>query len=192
MYFDTPGFDVYGRNGSYGRAKYRIRRYDQSKKAFLERKLKSRSMVSKRRLIVKVKELPQLEGGAADREWPGFWFHRRLLLRGLDPVCQISYRRTALVTENASGVVRLTLDEDLRALPARTFRFDDTASRISLASGQVVVEMKYRRDMPCVLHELVGEFGLEQRALSKYRLAASALGFVPKHITATGQAIECA
>ena len=91
LYFDTPRFDVYCRNGSYGRAKYRIRRYGDSKRVFLDRKLKSRGVVSKRRSIVKVNELGRLENGEPDRDWPGFWFHRRLLLRGLNSICQVSY-----------------------------------------------------------------------------------------------------
>ena len=52
LYFDTPHFDVYHRNGSFGRSKYRIRRYDASEVAFLERKLKTRGLVSKRRTVV--------------------------------------------------------------------------------------------------------------------------------------------
>ena len=37
LYFDTPEFDVFRRRGSYGRSKYRIRRYDGEAGAFLER-----------------------------------------------------------------------------------------------------------------------------------------------------------
>src|ERR1044071_4237055 len=49
LYFDTRQFDVFHRRGSYGRSKYRIRRYGSSAVGFLERKLKTRGLVSKRR-----------------------------------------------------------------------------------------------------------------------------------------------
>src|SRR6187549_2491358 len=41
LYFDTADFAVYGRRGSYRRAKYRIRRYGESDMVFLERKLRT-------------------------------------------------------------------------------------------------------------------------------------------------------
>ena len=56
LYFDTDGFDVFHRNGSFGRGKYRVRRYDTSKSAFLERKLKTHNLVCKRRTKVKIRE----------------------------------------------------------------------------------------------------------------------------------------
>ena len=183
LYFDTPRLDVYCRSGSYGRAKYRIRRYDDGKKAFLERKLKSRGVVGKRRSTVKVKELGHLENGEPDRDWPGFWFHRRLLLRGLNPICQVSYVRTARVTRNAFGPVRLTLDEDLRVQPANAFRFRDARDGVSMTGGLVVVEMKFRLEMPAALQELVEEFGLVQQPVSKYRLAAGILGYAAESVS---------
>ena len=40
LYFDSPPFDVFHRRGSYGRAKYRIRRYGASETVFLELKFR--------------------------------------------------------------------------------------------------------------------------------------------------------
>jgi len=37
LYFETPQFDVYHRRGSYGRSKFRIRRYGTAEIVFLER-----------------------------------------------------------------------------------------------------------------------------------------------------------
>src|SRR4051812_4906695 len=48
LYFDTRDLDVFYRRGSYGRSKYRVRRYGRSAELFLERKLKTRDLVSKR------------------------------------------------------------------------------------------------------------------------------------------------
>ena len=37
LYCDTPAFDVFHQNGSYGHAKYRLRRYGHGEEIFLER-----------------------------------------------------------------------------------------------------------------------------------------------------------
>ena len=60
LYLDTERFDVFHRKGSFGRSKYRVRRYGQSEIAFLERKLKTGGLLTKRRSIVKLDELEQL------------------------------------------------------------------------------------------------------------------------------------
>src|SRR5437899_9692609 len=49
LYFDTEQFDVFARKGSFGRTKYRVRRYGPSDIVFLERKLKTGGLVTKRR-----------------------------------------------------------------------------------------------------------------------------------------------
>ena len=60
LYFDTTDFAVYGRRGSYRRAKYRIRRYGQSDMVFLERKLRTSDCLTKRRTTVRIEDLPLL------------------------------------------------------------------------------------------------------------------------------------
>ena len=89
LYFDTDAGDVFHRRGSFGRAKYRVRRYGESEVAFLERKLRKPGMLSKRRTVVALEALPCLNRGSTDLRWEGDWFHRRLLLRQQKPVCQI-------------------------------------------------------------------------------------------------------
>lgn len=95
LYFDTPGFDVFGRQGSYARAKYRVRRYGDGAVVFTERKLKTRCVVSKRRSLLELEELPSLLDGAL--AGGSAWFGRRLAARDLRPVCTVSYLRTALI-----------------------------------------------------------------------------------------------
>src|SRR5688572_28698767 len=53
LYFDTEKFDVFHRRGSYGRSKLRVRRYGQGAVVFLERKLKTRGLLTKRRSMVR-------------------------------------------------------------------------------------------------------------------------------------------
>src|SRR5260221_10849107 len=52
VYFDTAAFDVFHRRGSFGRSKYRVRRYGQGHVVFLERKLAKPGLVTKRRTRV--------------------------------------------------------------------------------------------------------------------------------------------
>lgn len=175
LYFDTVGLDVLSRRGSYGRSKLRIRRYNEEAVAFLERKLRTRRMLAKRRSRVDIVELPRLAEAWARPDWPGYWFHRRLLVRRLVPMCQISYRRTARVALTPHGPVRLTLDEDIRALGASGLEFQEGAGRPVLRDA-VILELKFRVVLPALFKHLVEEFMLCPRPLSKYRLAMAALG----------------
>ncbi len=178
LYFDTPEFATFHRRGSYGRSKFRIRRYGNGEVVFLERKARARGQLSKRRSLVPLEDLERLGGSAADRGWTGCWFHRRLQLRRLDPVCQISYDRAARVAMTDNGPIRLTLDMNLRALPAAGLWFNERAGDV-LLPDRVVLELKFLRESPVVFKCLVEEFALNPEPFSKYRLAAASLGRVP-------------
>jgi len=178
LYFDTEGLDVLNQNGSYARSKYRVRRYGRGEGAFLERKLKKDGAVSKRRSIVGLNDLSRLTASGAERGWNGYWFHRRLLARRLRPVCQISYRRMARVNATSSGVIRLTLDQGLRAQRTAELRFENDSRGIPLSENLPILELKFREEMPEVFSRLMEEFRLSPQTISKYRLAAAALPFL--------------
>jgi len=178
LYFDTEDYDVYHRNGSFGRSKYRIRRYGPSKVVFLERKLKTRGLVSKRRAAVGVDELERLQEPEPEAGWSGFWYHQRLLARQLKPICQIGYRRIALVASTQHGPVRLTLDRCIETIPLNLVHFNDVSPGQPISDDQVVVELKFRLNMPTLFKELIEKFALVPKRLSKYRLAVVALGLV--------------
>ena len=177
LYFDTAQFDVFHRRGSFGRSKYRIRRYGEAQVGFLERKLKTRGLLTKRRSIVRLDELEFLAADDDNRAWPGRWFHRRLRARMLNPVCQISYQRTALVAMTPFGPIRLTMDCGLRALPTTCIQFSNESGS-PLLEDQIILELKFRYGLPTLFKYLVEEFALTPTPFSKYRLAAAALGFV--------------
>ena len=189
LYFDTDRMDVFQRNGSFGRSKYRIRRYGLSEVVFLERKLKTRGLLTKRRSIVKRDELERLAEPEPDRDrgWAGHWFHRRILARQLKPVCQIAYSRTARVAMTQYGPIRLTLDENLRAVPVNRLVFCGSKDQTPLLEHGVILELKFRFAVPTLFKLLVEEFALNPRPISKYRLAVTALGLDPKSAAA-----ECA
>jgi len=178
LYFDTKQFDVFHRRGSFGRSKYRIRRYGASEVAYLERKLKTRGLVSKRRTVVGLAELQRLADAEPDRCWIGHWYQQRLLARRLTPICQISYRRIARVAMSSCGPIRLTLDDDIRARGAGGLVFNGDAEGVTLSENRTIIELKYRLEMPQVFKQLVGEFFLNPQPISKYRLAAVALEYV--------------
>lgn len=182
LYFDTAQFDVFHRRGSFGRSKYRIRRYGQGAVAFLERKLKTRGLLTKRRSVVPLNELERFAGGKIERDWSGHWFQRRLSARGLNPICQISYQRTARVAMTPYGPIRLTLDDNLRAVPARAWHFREEAGQFIL-KDQIILEMKFRYAMPALFKYVVEEFALTPMPFSKYRFAATTLGLVRKPIS---------
>ena len=145
-------------------------------------------MVSKRRSNVAVDEVARLEEDTAERGWPGYWFHRRLIARGLRPVCQVYYVRTARVAMTGSGPIRLTIDQDLRAVPVSEARFESSDHGRDLTAGQCILELKYRYAMPARFKQLVEQFRLTPQTLSKYRLAVQALGLAPDAVRDQGGA----
>lgn len=177
LYLDTTNFDVLRRSGSFGRAKYRIRRYGSSETVFLERKMKADGLISKRRTIVSLTELPLLNGATANRRRADFWFHRRVLARQLQPVCQIRYSRTARIAATDRGTMRLTMDDAISACLAQGMSFEAASDPVAISEGQVILEMKYRGTAPAMARTLIETFALEPRPSSKYRKAGALLGF---------------
>jgi hypothetical protein len=174
LYYDTPDYGVFYKNGSHGRAKYRIRRYDQSPTVFLERKLRTHGTVTKRRTLVPLKDLEMLH--EPWQSWRGDWFRRRVTARGMAPSCQISYQRTALVGMTREGLIRLTLDEGLCAAPVIDAAFRPLAACTQLNPGHCILEMKFRLSMPAAFKNIVSELQLHSQPISKYRIALPVLG----------------
>jgi len=174
IYFDSPDYDVLHRRGSFGRSKYRIRRYNGNAEVFLERKLRRPGMLTKRRTLTTLSALSNLEAGEI-ADWSGHWFHRRLLLRRLHPVCEIGYHRVARAGTSALGPIRLTLDERLSVCRADRVAFGEQQVSRAFNDGQMILELKYRAEVPALFKQLVEEFGLRPRPASKYRLGMETL-----------------
>ena len=173
IYFDTADYAVYTRRGSFRRAKYRIRRYGESDAVFLERKLRTPDSLSKRRTLVRIEDLPLIAADAPDTTWPGRWFHQRLAMRQLRPVCQVRYLRTARVGVTEYGPIRFTIDEQLVGClnDGLEFRSMDGASSLT---PKTILEMKFRGPIPAVFKIIAEEFALEAVRVSKYRLGLEA------------------
>ena len=191
LYFETDAFDVYQRRDSYGRSKFRIRRYGMSNIIFLERKFRTERLLAKRRTTVPVGDLERLASTELDPSWPGYWFHRRILLRRLRPLIQMSYDRVARVGTSSTGPVRMTIDTNLRVLPMPDRAFIPGVG-LPLIEDKCIIEIKYRIDIPAVFKRLAQDFGIEIQKVSKYRLGLTALDYplpardgAPHHLSGT-------
>ena len=178
LYFETPAFDVYHRRGSYGRSKFRIRRYGEADVVFLERKFRTERLLAKRRTTVPLPEMDHLAAPTPRTDWPGYWFHRRVLLRRLNPLIQMSYDRTARVGMASAGTMRMTIDTNLRVLPMPDRAFIPGVG-FPLIEGHCIVELKYRAEIPALFKELVETFKLAPSPVSKYRIGLGVLDYAP-------------
>lgn len=169
LYLDTPRLHVYHRQGSYGRAKYRVRRYDTSPTLFLERKCKVRGRVRKRRTEILEEELGRLLDPKSLTPWTGRWFARRVEARGLVPTCLVAYDRIARMGPSRHGPIRLTIDRAFQCRASSTMEVPWLSDANTFYHGQRVVELKYRIAMPALFKTLMSEFGLTPARPSKYR-----------------------
>jgi len=185
LYLDNPALDVFHRRGSMGRSKYRIRRYDAAPQVFLERKMRQPAVLAKRRTLVPIASLSQLSPSSPllddrvttiDAGWSGRWFHQRIAVRRLRPVCQVSYFRMARGIFSGRETIRLTLDSELCARPALGYSFDrDPGAPIAglLDGGATILELKYPGPAPALFKRLVERFALVPKTASKYRMGLS-------------------
>jgi hypothetical protein len=178
LYFETPDLCVYKRRGSYGRAKYRVRRYGLADNIWVERKLRTANLLAKRRTPVGLDGLERLGAAEADPSWPGYWFHQRLIRRRLRPRVQVSYERTARLSRNEYGTIRLTIDDNLRSLPMPDRAFLP-GTGYPLLEDQNILELKYRIEMPAIFKQLIERFKIEPHTVSKFRLGLDAMGYLP-------------
>jgi hypothetical protein len=177
IYFDNDLLDVFHHRRRLHHSKFRIRRYGAAT-MFLERKLKIRGRLAKRRTIIAPDELARLRA-EPDAMWPGAWFRRKIVGRRLHPVCQIAYARTARVLMTPSGPIRLTLDESIRATRTHDIAFREGPGEWAPVCDRVVLEFKFRRELPAVFREIAERFVLTPQPFSKYRAAVVALGLAP-------------
>lgn len=178
LYFDTATHDVFHRRGSFGRAKYRIRRYSEHDFVFLERKLRKPGFLFKRRTRTPIDVLHQLERTETNGPWLGDWFHRRLLARRLRPVCRLSYHRVARSLSTNGTTVRLTLDDSVAVAATNAVHFGEAAA-LPMLPQQLILELKFPGPLPSVFKRLIEELRLTAQTASKYRLGMTALGHIP-------------
>ena len=167
VYFDTDAFDVFHRRGSFGRSKYRIRRYGDDETVFLERKMRQPAVLAKRRTILSLAALPQLtESGG-----------RRRLARLLVPPAGHGQAAApglpgGVPPDGAGGHARRRTgapDARLpisRRVPTSDARFPREADVLPMPAmpGRLILELKYRGAAPAIFRQLVEEFALAPQA----------------------------
>ena len=175
IYLDTPEWHVFRKLGSYGRAKFRIRRYSDENWLFLERKMKRSGVVRKRRTTIDLTDLPTFKNHIN-----GLWYDKRLTLRQLKPACYIQYHRVARQKMTNDGMLRLTLDRDLQFNTEVTPWFWPERGGTAVSADKAILELKYPQELalPSLAKQVIAEFNLSPAAASKYRTAirASKLG----------------
>jgi hypothetical protein len=176
LYLDTPALDVFHRSPSFKRSKHRLRRYGSEPRVYLERKAKDGDRVRKQRNAIPDEELSLLAAPLSVTTWPGHWFHRRLLDRGLRPSALVVYHRTAYVGSGADGLFRLTLDRRLRGSRIGEWAVPAEEGGLPLLTGQVILELKFRLALPVLFKDLVQSMRLGPSLVSKYRSCVSAWG----------------
>ena len=176
LYLDTPRFDVHRRRGSFGRAKYRVRRYGAADVVYVERKLRTAAMLAKRRSAIPLPSLAPVLQAISATAPAAAWFARRVHARRLAPACVIAYDRMARQLGASGGAgARLTIDENIRASAAAGEAFR-AAPDLRLLDGRAIVEMKFQEVPPPAFKLLVERFGLSPDRFSKYRHAIARLG----------------
>jgi hypothetical protein len=169
LYLDTPFLNIYRGTPDTGGTKFRLRRYGDGAKVYLECKTKSGDRVEKNRTCIDASQLHQLRKEEIDSEWNGCWFHESLETRQLRPTCLIAYDRTAYVGADSQGPLRLTLDTSIAASRARDWIIANPLAGSTLFPGQIILELKYRAALPALFKRLIQEFNLDPQSCSKYR-----------------------
>jgi hypothetical protein len=177
IYLDTPDWHVFRKIGSYGRAKYRIRRYSDENWLFLERKLKRGGIVRKRRTTIALDELPVFQNHVN-----GIWYDRRLTLRQLKPACYIQYHRVARQKITGDGLLRLTMDRALHFNTEVAPWFWPGQGGTQFLNDRAILELKYPQSLalPALAKRIVTEFNLNPGPASKYRMALRASHLAPQ------------
>lgn len=164
LYLDTPDFDVFHRSEALRGAKYRLRRYGRETQVWLEKKIRRKGQVRKRRS----------PGPAAD------WFDEELARHELRPALAVEYRRSAFFGSGDHGHYRLTLDRGIVGRPRSAFDLGEVGEGARLEPGLVVCELKFLDALPGVFKRLVAEHGLEPADFSKFRRLLVATGVQPE------------
>jgi hypothetical protein len=163
LYVDTPFLDIYHKTRGYRRSKYRLRRYGSAEWVHLERKVRRGDRVRKRRDTVPLAEVSSLIAGVN-----GGWFGQRARERLFQPVCWIAYTRTAFQSATPAGPLRLTLDRGVVGTPATGWTVPAGVDGRALLTGEVILELKYRANLPPLFHELLATLPFRSVGVSKY------------------------
>lgn len=183
LYYDDIYESAYKekQSGLYDRRKFRIRVYDCKDDVIsLECKQKKDSWIRKETMRLSRREYERIRAGddgflldrpeAVARD---FYLERRVNL--LAPKLIVDYEREPYVYP--AGDVRVTFDREVRVLKAGEDLFaPDAASYAVLASGQLILEIKFTGYLPGQIQRLLRTRHFAQVSASKYCLGVERIG----------------
>jgi len=203
LYMDSADLALYrqGAAGLKNRIKLRIRYYDDDwdHPAFFEVKRRVNDVIIKQRAMVRREAVRQMLAGGSPG--PGYWPDGAHLLNGKDQrdgqksfchLCSTLYARGIIYVsylreawESPGGLVRVTFDRQIRgsvydgaerlAMPTRGSRPDLP----DFPAQGVVVELKFTSGCPAWLSQMVQQFDLYRRSVSKYCACIEGMGLQP-------------
>lgn len=179
LYLDTPQFSIFHRQAESENRKYRVRRYGDSSKVWLEVKRKKGDLVRKKRTWIdetEVSGLTEIDDSIDDHqnENSDRWFRARINRYDLQPCTWIEYRRFARVQESTSLGARLTIDRDIRCMTARDWSVPNgLGAAASCITPHCQLELKFCGTMPTLFKSLMNTFSLARSVLSKYRTSVN-------------------
>ncbi len=175
---DTPRFDVFHRVGAHRYRKWRLRRYGDEPRAYLERKTRHGDRVSKRRHVIEGGDFDDISASNPPKSWADIWHRRSLVRRGLWPICVVSYLRRAFAGEMEMGPLRITFDRQLRGAVANGWSLVPIVTTSPALTGEVICEFKFHGAMPTMCKQWIAQFGLQVCGFSKYRACVRKWGLV--------------
>lgn len=176
LYCDTQALDVFHRRGRHKLSKFRLRRYGDADKIYLERKSKRGERVRKRRSTLELGQLGVLASGDGALDEDQTWYRRQLMRHRVRPVCLIEYRRSAFIAPGSEGPLRLTFDRSISGSLHSDWSLERCGVALPLLADRVVCEFKFRGAMPLLFKSVVQEMQLVPGGVSKYRHCIEASG----------------
>lgn len=184
LYLDTPNLDVFHKTPGYAGQKFRLRRYGEGHRIFLERKSRKGNQVRKKRSDIQMDDLRIFEFDGAPVDWAGLWFRDRITSQSLQPTCRITYQRTAFIGNSDNGPVRLTFDRQIRGVATKDWHLpvvDLAADQPQgILAGRVICEFKFRDVLPKLFQDTILSMNLQEGSLSKYGHVMTAAGWTRK------------
>jgi SPX domain protein involved in polyphosphate accumulation len=175
LYFDTSDYRAYEQkmSGDCDRVKFRLRSYETElceKSAIrVELKMRQGNLMNKKSVFVSNEEYGYF---MQNRHWKevddpiALEFERQSLTQDLRPVILVEYEREGYQSKLKNGL-RITFDHRVRSAHARSLFPSHPFFRM-LMPRRVILEIKFKEDLPSWVERLVREQGLKVIANSKY------------------------
>lgn len=173
IYLDNPELEFFADHvvrQKESHVKLRIRTYQASDEVFLEVKEKTRGVCSKVRSIVPVSMYSTLLKTAAANA-ARIPFVKLALEHRSGPIIRLDYDREAYNAANG----RITIDTNVRYSRHNDFAFSGPPKHHLLPDYVGILELKFSGEAPPYMRQLVADFGLKRRSISKYCMSVAEL-----------------